>query len=336
MFDVSKFGLRQRQRFALRGGRSPRAVSRLARVLALVLGAVTLTGCGSTGAALDAHPLRIYATTGYLADAVANLAPEAEVTTMVGPGGDPHSYQPSTRDIERILDADLVVWNGLHLEAQMMDQLASLGDRQFAVGETLPPERLIELPATDAAGEPLIDPHVWNDPELWALVVANLAQKLAEIDPEGAAAYATRAEEYTVEIERAAALASTQLQSVPQPRMIITGHDAFAYFGRAFDLEVRATDFMSTQAALSAAELHDLASVITQHRVPVIFRDNQANPQAITSLREAVRAQGWEVEVSGAELYADALGAEPGVDTYLGVFAHNSAAIAAALGEEQP
>lgn len=334
MFDTSKNSLwrhvvHPRQRVA--AIRS--AAKRTAAAGLLIALLVPLTGCVATGEKDDGR-LRIYATTGYLADAVRNIAPDAAVTTMVGPGSDPHTYQPSTRDIERILDADLVLWNGLNLEAQMVDQLSSLGDRQLAVGDQLPRELLLSWPQLDHDGNPLFDPHIWNSPEAWARVVETVADRIAELDPARANSYLANASGYIAEIDRAAATAADRLAEVPEPRVLVTGHDAFNYFGASFDLEVRATDFISTEAALDAESLSELARFIAEERVPTVFQDNQANPQAISSLREAVRARGWEVRISGAELYADALGAEPGVDTYLGVFLHNVDAIASALKED--
>lgn len=305
-------------------------------IAAAAVGALLLAGCaaGSEGSPGTERLLTVYATTGYLADAVANIAPDAEVTTMVGPGGDPHTYQPSTKDIQAIQSADVVLWNGLHLEAQMMDQLASLGDRQLAVGDRLPADLLLELPETDEHGDPLHDPHVWNSPEVWSLVVGSVAEKLGEVDPDQAREYKKNADAYLAEIAAAATQAEELLATVPEPRILITGHDAFAYFGDTYNLDVRATDFISTEAQLSPQELSELAELIATNEVPTIFQDNQANPQAITSLEEAVRAKGWRVEISDAELYADSLGADPGVDTYLGVFAHNARTVADALGQE--
>lgn len=305
------------------------------KAVGAVAAALLLTGCSSagSGASGDSDTLEVYATTGYLADAVANIAPDAEVTTMVGPGGDPHTYQPSTKDIETINAADVVFWNGLHLEAQMTDQLSSLGDRQLAVGDQLPEDMLLDWPETDDEGNPLHDPHVWNSPEAWTEVVALVADKLADVDPDNTDEYRDNAEDYKGRIEEAAAEAHEKLADIPEPRILITGHDAFNYFGDTFGLKVRATDFVSTEAKLSAGELSELADLIAEKKVPVIFQDNQANPQAITSLKEAVRSRGWEVEVSDQELYADSLGADDGVDTYLGVFSYNVDAVAEALGK---
>ena len=158
--------------------------------ISAAVSAVALLTAGSATTVLaqsEDDVLTVYATTGYLADAVANVAPEAEVTTMVGPGGDPHTYQPSTQDIETIRNADAVVWTGLHLEARMDDLLESLGDQQVAVGELLPEELLLDWPETDDEGNPLHDPHVWNSPEAWSLIVGYVADHLGEIDPDDAA-----------------------------------------------------------------------------------------------------------------------------------------------------
>lgn len=306
----------------------------LGGLVLLSISSLLLAGCSADpGSAGNDDALAVYATTGYLADAVANIAPDAEVTTMVGPGGDPHTYQPSTQDIEKIQSADVVLWNGLHLEAQMLDQLESLGDKQLSVGDQLPEDLLLDWPETDEDGNPLHDPHVWNSPEAWSLVIGYVADKLGEIDPENADEYERNADAYLAELDTAATEAEGLLAAIPaESRVLITGHDAFNYFGATYDLEVYATDFVSTEAALSPQELSELADLIADREVPVIFQDNQANPQAITSLKEAVLAKGWQVEVSGEELYADSLGADAGVDTYLGVFSHNAKAVAEALG----
>ncbi|MGV0868752.1 metal ABC transporter substrate-binding protein [Corynebacterium kalidii] len=303
------------------------AVTGLATAASLVL-----AGCSSASDGPGGDGLTVYATTGYLADAVTNIAPDAEVTTMVGPGGDPHTYQPSTQDIETIQNSDAVLWNGLHLEAQMIDQLESLGDAQLAVGDQLPEDLLLDWPETDDEGNPLHDPHVWNSPEAWSLVVGYVADHLGDIDPDNADEYAANAEDYQQKIEDADAEAEELLADVPDPRMLITGHDAFNYFGDTYDLEVHATDYVSTEAALSPEEISGLADLIADNEVPTIFQDNQANPQAITSLREAVNARGWNVAVSDEELYADSLGADEDVDTYLEVFLHNARAVSDALG----
>lgn len=314
---------------------SPRRVL----VVWAALCAALLAGC-STPAELvnrDEGRLTIFATTGQLADLARTLAPDAEVVAMVGPGGDPHTYQPSTRDIQQLLTADLVLWNGLNLEAQMVDQLTSRGDRQVAVGEAIPEDLLLDWPGVDAEGRPLSDPHIWNDPRAWAAVSGVAGEALARVDPANADAYRAAARGYADDVEAAGDRARAALAGVPaQDRLLITGHDAFDYLGRHLDLEVHATDFISANAQMSPDKLSALADLIVHRRVSVIFQDNQVNPQAIVSLREAVQSRGWEVHIADSELYADSLGSEAGVDTTLGAFEHNVAAIAAALTDQAP
>ncbi|MEL6584952.1 MAG: metal ABC transporter substrate-binding protein [Pseudomonadota bacterium] len=288
------------------------------------LGAALVLILPATTALAD---ITVYATTGYLGDAVTKIAPDAEVITMVGPGGDPHTYQPSTRDIQQIQSADAVVWNGLFLEARMEDLLKSLGDKALATAETLPAAML--LPWEDD----LSDPHVWNSPIAWSLVMGEVADHLAEIDPDNANTYIANAKAYIADIRAADAEATAMMASIPQGSVLITGHDAFEYFGDVYGLEVRATDFVSTEAEMSPAQLAELAQFIADNKVPVIFQDNQANPQAIISLQEAVQSLGWEVQISADELFADSLGAAEDVDEYLEVFLHNARAVSSALGQ---
>lgn len=267
----------------------------------------------------------IFATTGYLADAAKNIAPDAKVITLVGPGADPHTYQPSTKDIETMRAADAVFWNGLHLEAQMLGPLKSLGDKQLAVGEAL--DQSLLLPFEDNE----FDPHIWNDPQIWQQVVGLMADKLGKLDAKNAAAYKNNASKYQGEIAKADKTAKDLLDKVAEPRILVTGHDAFNYFGRTYDLKVYATDFVSTAAARSAAEINEIAEIIANKQVPAIFNDSQANPQAISSLKEAVESKGWNVKMVAHELYADTLGADADTDTYIEVLLHNARTVAQEL-----
>lgn len=303
----------------------------------LAAAALLTAGCagGSAGKnaatpSTDSKQLTLFATTGYLADALKNIAPEAKVITMVGPGADPHTYMPTTKDISQLKDADLVFWNGLHLEAQMVQPLESLGDKQLAVGEQLDKTKLIEAEEAESPEEHY-DPHIWNDPELWQQVVTMMAERIAKADDKNAAKYKENAKKYNKQIADAAAEAKTLLEAVKPPRILVTGHDAFNYFGRSFNLDVRATDFISTTASRSAVEIEELATLIAEKKIPVIFNDTQSNPQAIKSLSEAVKAKGFEVTVSGEELYADTLSAEPHADTYVEALLHNANTVAKAL-----
>lgn len=306
-------------------------------VLAAVA-AVSLAACGSTETAAPDTPandgaLTIFATTGYLGDAAQVLAPEAKVTVMVQPGGDPHTYQPTTQDIEAMQSADLVLWNGLHLEALMIDQLREQGDRQLEVGANVPHELLLDWPEEDDQGNPLHDPHIWNSPEIWKGVVDQIATRLGEIDADNASTYTDNAKAYNAKIDEIDAMAKEKFaQLKDENRVLVTGHDAFNYLGARYNLKVYATDFVTSEAEMSPAQLEELATTIANAKVPAIFIDNLKNPQAVESLREAVKAKGWDVAIADEELYADSLGEAAPVDTYLGVFEHNVLAVTKGLG----
>lgn len=312
------------------------------QIIAAAVATMALAACGAANTEQSAAPaadagheghMHIFATTGYLGDAAHVLAPEAEVTVMVKPGGDPHTYQPTTQDIEAMQTVDLVLWNGLHLEALMTEQLEAQGDRQLEVGKNVSEDLLLDWPETDDKGNALHDPHIWNSPEIWKGVVLDIAKRLGEMDPEHAADYNKRAEEYNAEIEKIDTEAKAKFDTLPKEnRILITGHDAFNYLGKRYGLEVHATDFVTSEAELSPAQLEELATTIVNGKVPAIFVDNLKNPQAVQSLQEAVKAKGWDVKIAPEELYADSLGEAAPVDTYLGVFQHNMNAITTALG----
>ncbi|MDO5747653.1 MAG: metal ABC transporter substrate-binding protein [Actinomycetaceae bacterium] len=279
--------------------------------------------------------LEVFATTGYIADAVKNIAPDADVYTMVKPGGDPHTYEPSTEDTEKMASADVVLSNGLHMEALMLDQLAALGDKHLAVGEkALSEADLLPWPEKGPNGEDLHDPHIWNSPDNWQKVVTVIAEKLGETDSANADAYKKNAEEFNKKIAAAKEEAKKKFDSIPEEkRYLVTGHDAFNYLGHTFGLDIEATDFVTSEANMSAEEINKLAEKIVEHKIKVVFQDNLKNPQAINSLKEAVGAKGGNVEVSDQKLFADSLGDEAPVDTYLGVFEHNANAISEALSK---
>lgn len=306
-----------------------------AAVATIALAACGATDSGQSGATPSATEgkMQIFATTGYLGDAAKVLAPEAEVIVMVEPGGDPHTYQPTTQDIEAMKSADLVLWNGLHLEALMTDQLEAQGDRQLEVGKNVPHELLLDWPETDDKGNPLHDPHIWNSPEIWKGVVLQISERLSKMDPAHADDYKKRAEEYNAKIDAIDAIAKEKFSKLADDRRIlVTGHDAFNYLGKRYNLTVYATDFVTSEAEISAAQFDELATIIADGKVPTIFVDNLKNPQAIESLKEAVKAKGWDVQIAKEELFADSLGDAAPVDTYLGVFEHNITAVTEGLG----
>ena len=280
--------------------------------------------------------LTVFATTGYIGDAVHNIAPDADVSVMVGPGGDPHTYQPTTQDLAKIQDSSVVLWTGPDMETHMADELEAQSDRQFAVSSAIPEQDLLPWQDHDEHGHDhdhgKYDPHIWNSTTNWKYVVDGIAKKLGEVDSGNADTYKKNAESYKQQIDEAGNYVQTKMTEIPQDRRIlVSGHDTFNYFGKQFGLDVKATDLITSESELSATELNELADFIAQRKVPTIFGDNSANPQAINSLKEAVKSKGWDVNVSTDELYADSLGAEAPTDTYVGVMRYNADTIHKAL-----
>ncbi|AEX38594.1 Putative membrane protein [Corynebacterium pseudotuberculosis] len=287
---------------------------------------------------------KIFATTGYIGDAVKNVAPDADLTVMVGPGGDPHTYQPSTSDVKAMQEADVVFWSGLGMEANMIDQLKGLGDKQIALAEQIPENMLLpweedgdheshshEGHEHEGHSHGAWDPHVWNSTDNWKLVVDQIVKKMSAADPDKADTYKTNGAEYNKKIDETKAYVQERINTIPaDQRTLVSGHDAFRYFGKQFGLEIKATDFVTSDAQRSASELNELAEFIVEHKVPVIFQDASANPQAVKSLEENVAAKGGKVTVSSAELYSDSLGATAPADTYTGALRYNADTIAAA------
>ena len=299
---------------------------------------VLLAGCGGEGdTTADKHDTRlnVVATTGQVGDIAVNVGGDrVKVTSLMGPGIDPHLYKASAGDVERLRRADLILYNGLHLEAKMGDVLAGLGSRQptLAVAEAIPEADLIAPPEFQGAH----DPHVWFDAHLWSHAVEATRAKLSELDPEHADGYQARAAAYLQQLDELHTYATAQFATIPaEQRVLVTAHDAFNYFGRAYGLEVRGLQGISTATEAGTGDVQDLAAFIAARRIPALFVESSVSPRAIEAVREAVRARGWEVEIGG-EIFSDALGdAGTPAGTYLGMVRHNVDTITAALrGEE--
>lgn len=338
-----------RRRAAVRGTATVFAAS----VLAVGLSACVVDNsdsASSSSSVAEDGTLTVFATTGYIGDAVSNIAPDANVIVMVGPGGDPHTYQPTTQDLAKIQDSDVVLWTGPDMESHMEQELESQGDRQYAVTEAIQTSELLpweEHESHDHGGHGeeaesgegghehgKYDPHIWNSTANWKHVVDGIAKKLGEVDKEHADTYIQNAAAYQAQIDETAAYVQEQINAIPQERrVLVTGHDTFNYFGKEFGLEIRATDLVTSESELGASELSELADFIAERKIPVIFEDNSANPQAINSLKEQVQAKHWDVRISDRELFADSLSAGPPANTYIGVMRYNAETISSALAQ---
>lgn len=299
---------------------------------------LVLSACAAASAddrPVGERPLRVTATTTFLTDAAERLGgPRVEVTGLMGPGVDPHLYRASAGDVRALREADLVVYNGLELEGRMADLLAEIGDRRptVAVAEAVPEGDL--LPASGAAAYGgRYDPHVWFDVPAWSQALASLAAALAEVDPAGAATYRANLAAHQEELAAVDGEVRALVGSIPaENRLLVTSHDAFAYFGRRYGLEVAAVQGISTAAEATTADVERIAELLAARRVPAVFVETSVPPQTIDAVLAATAERGHTARVGG-ELYTDA-GGDAGTPegTYQGMVLANARRVSAALG----
>lgn len=280
--------------------------------------------------------LDVVATTGMIADTARAIGGEAvRVRALMGPGVDPHAYRQTRTDIVAMAKAGLVLWNGLYLEAQMEDVLADIGRRTrvHAVAEALDADRLI---AHDDY-QNRFDPHVWMDPTMWRDVALAIRDAMSEAAPDHADDFAANAEAYLAELERLTDYATTALASVPESsRVLVTAHDAFNYFGRAYGFEVIGIQGISTESEAGLNRVTELVDLLVERGISSVFVESSVSDRSVRALIEGARAKGHEVRIGG-ELYSDAMG-KPGTyeGTYIGMIDHNVTTIAAGLGGDVP
>ncbi len=297
--------------------------------------------CGATlavplPALADTTRLNVVATTGMVADAVRQVGGDlVDVTALMGPGVDPHSYRQTRSDIVAMTRADLVLWHGLYLEAQLEDLLMDLARSRtvIAVGEAVPEEERIAHPDYDGR----FDPHVWMDPDLWQHVVRAVQDSLSEARPAQAERFASNAAAHIADLERLSAYAARSLSSVPQEsRVLLTAHDAFGYFGRTHGFEVLGIQGISTESEAGLNRIGALVDLLVERQIGAVFVESSVSDRNIRALIEGANARDHELRIGG-ELFSDAMGPDGTYEgTYIGMIDHNVTMIAGALGGQVP
>ena len=309
-----------------------RGISR--RLLAVAAALLFAVATGPSGAV--AKEIKIVTTTAMIADAARAVAGErAEVSSLMGEGVDPHTYRTTRNDVVRLGQADIVLYNGLYLEAQMEELLERLAAAKpvHAVAETIPAAERLSHPTYDDR----FDPHVWMSPVLWARVANGIAAILAAQDPEGEAQYQANAAAYGERLEELAGYADTIVATVPEgQRVLVTAHDAFGYFGRVYGFEVLGIQGLSTESEAGLNIIEELVEEIVSRRIGAVFVESSVPERNVRALIEGAAARGHEVIVGGS-LFSDAMGA-PGTyeGTYQGMIDHNFTTITRALGGDAP
>jgi manganese/zinc/iron transport system substrate-binding protein len=318
---------------------SKKLTTRLATAL-LSLFLAVLSGCQPGERASESRPdgkLRIVATTGMIGDAASRIAGEhAVVEALMGPGVDPHLYKASESDVRRLSEADLIFYQGLHLEGRMVDILGKIGRTRpvLAVGETLPETELLGF---SPVGMPVgtygaFDPHLWFDVELWSRLLDPIAEKLAELQPEFAAEFRANADAYEEELLQLDAWVKQRFDELPEDRrVLVTAHDAFSYLGRRYGIEVIGIQGISTVAEAGLKDLDRVVDIVVERKIPAVFIESSVSPRSIEALQRACQNRGHDVAIGG-QLYSDAMGAaDSDAGTYPGMVRANINTIVDAL-----
>lgn len=253
----------------------------------------------------------------------------AEIISLMGPGVDPHLYRPTRSDIATLARADLIIWTGQSLESKLAPAIAQLARRTPAVAliAHVPPSRLLQ----DA--DKKYDPHLWMDPLLWAQALGVATDALGTLIPDHAEAIAARTDAYATQIRTLDQAIGESLSSIPaERRILITAHDAFAYFGRRYGIEVEGVQGSSTESEAGLNDIERLVDLLVARRIPAVFAETSVSERNVRALIEGAAARGHQV-VLGGQLFSDAMGANSTkAGTYLGMIAHNAHTITDALG----
>ncbi len=280
--------------------------------------------------------LKIVATTGMIADTARRIGgAHVEVQALMGPGVDPHAYRQTRSDITAMTRADLVLWHGLYLEAQMEEFLEKLARRRSSVpvADAMPRDVLISHADYDGR----FDPHVWMVPALWTHVARRIAEVLSETRPELAAEFGANLLGFEAELTALQAYGEATLSTVPKSaRVLLTAHDAFGYFGRAFGYEVIGIQGISTESEAGLNRISTLVDLLVERKIGAAFVESSVSDRNIRALIEGAAAQDHPVAIGG-ELFSDAMGETGSYEsTYIGMIDHNITTITRALGGETP
>ena len=274
--------------------------------------------------------LHIICTTTMISDTVRHIAGDcAQIKSLMGPGVDPHLYRPTESDVYALSSADLIFYNGLHLEGKMAEILKQMNSYlpSIAVAEVIPHDFLIESEFED-----IYDPHVWHDVSLWMLVADEIKKQLIHHDPDHAVFYEKNADEYMAQLKLLDEYVRILSKKV-SIKIMVTAHDAFAYFGKAYGFEVVGLQGISTEAQISTQDIITVTHKIVTHKIPAIFLESSIPVRTVKAVQQAVQSQGWNVAIA-PELFSDALGdLNTTADTYHGMITHNIKTIVDSLAK---
>ena len=302
--------------------------SSLKLTFSAILFLIVLGGCKWSPQKIG-NPKLIVCTTTIIGDAVKKLVKQRyTVKTLMGAGIDPHMYEAKPSDVRALGDARVIIYNGLHLEGKMTDLFERMTDEKeiIAFSNGMENNRLIKV------NSHTFDPHVWFDPLLWLEGVKECANQLIKVFPKDKEFILSNYKNLENDYQRLSEDLKYQIHSIPKSqRVLITSHDAFHYFGKAFDVEVLAIQGVSTVSEPGLKNVSNLVNLIVKRKVKAIFIESSVSSKSITAVIEGCKSKGQIVKIGGT-LYSDALGdKKSGANTYIGMMRKNVKTLTRAL-----
>lgn len=275
--------------------------------------------------------IKVTTTIAQIADAVKHIGGErVMVSSLMGPGVDPHLYQATQGDIKKLAEADIIFYNGLQLEGKMNEILETISREKptYALGERVPTDLL----KADEDNPDQYDPHIWFDIPLWKEALKQITEALIQLDPEHEAVYREHEVSYFQELDELHQYALEQIETIPEEsRVLITAHDAFGYFGEAYGLEVMGLQGLSTEAEYGLRDVQELIELVISRDIKAVFIESSISERSIQAVIEGAKERGHDL-VIGGELFSDAMGEEGTPEgTYVGMFKHNIDTIVGSL-----
>ena len=294
--------------------------------------AITLIFTACKDAAKDNGKLNVVTTTSMITDLVKNIGGDAiNVQGLMGSGVDPHLYKASEGDVTKLVDADIIFFNGLHLEGKLVDvfeKMSSQTKTPISLAESLDKSKLIgsEYFASN------YDPHVWFDIDFFKTFATKVTLVLSKKDPKNASIFKRNLKRYLAELDKLKEDVQSVVNQLPaEKRILVTAHDAFNYFGQAYDFKVVGLQGISTATEAGVQDVQKLASFIIEYKIKAIFIESSVPKRTIEALQEAVKSKDHDVIIGGT-LYSDALGNPDSLEgTYVGMYRYNIKTIVGAL-----
>jgi len=293
----------------------------------------SLLCCAEKNNSSSNKKIKVICTTGVIADAIHKILPSNfEVISLMGPGVDPHTYKSKTSEIKTMMNADAIVYNGIHFEANLIDAITEIGKTGFVVslGDIVPEQRLRKT--TEFGTD--YDPHFWHDVNLFATSIELAGKQFSEKFPHSKNHIDSATATYTKSLYAIESYVQREMAKIPDSsRVLITAHDAFGYYGRAFKIEVKGVQGISTASDISIRGITELTDFIVSRNIPSIFVENSVSEKNINSIKEGCKAKGLNLKISGP-LFSDGLGdAQSGAETYIKMIKKNTNTIVGGLSQ---